>query len=292
MLRSRVENACSFCLYDQLDALCCGLYRPTRVDALCPNLHRRFVGVHDGDTITVYDGREQTRIRLDGIDCPETGADFSTRAKQLTPDLAFGKQVQIRGKETDRYGCLVARVIVDGTEVSLALVEARLAWHYKQYSNDQVLAAAEIVAKAKKIGVWSLPNPVPPWAYRAGTVISSGPYHGNARSKVYHAAGCQHYDCKNCTVQLASADEAKHLGFRPHESCTGHKSETAVPASSSAVSTSTSSVTYHGSRNSKVYHAPGCRYYTCKNCTVMLKSKEEAAQKGFRPHSGRGGCVQ
>jgi len=64
----------------------------------------KVVGVHDGDTITVYDGREQTRIRLEGIDCPETGADFSTRAKQLTSDLVFGKQVQIEGKETDRYG--------------------------------------------------------------------------------------------------------------------------------------------------------------------------------------------
>ncbi len=187
---------------------------------------------------------------------------------------------------------MVARVIVDGTDVSLALVEAGLAWHYKQYSDDPVLAAAEVVAKAKKVGVWSLPNPVPPWAYRAGTVISSGPYHGNARSKVYHAAGCQHYDCKNCTVALASAEEAKSRGFRPHESCTGHKSETTASASTIAEPSSVSGVTYHGNRNSKVYHAPGCRYYTCKNCTVILKSKEAAVQKGFRPHSGRGGCVR
>jgi hypothetical protein len=188
---------------------------------------------------------------------------------------------------------LVARVIVDGTDVSLALVEAGLAWHYKQYSDDPILAAAEVVAKAKKVGVWSLPYPTAPWAYRAGTVISSGPYHGNRSSKVYHAAGCQHFDCKNCTVELASAEEAKSLGFRPHESCTGHTSETiAATASSSAVSPSTAAVTYHGNRNSKVHHAPGCRYYTCKNCTVILKSKEEAAQKGFRPHSGRGGYVR
>ena len=103
----------------------------------------KVVGVHDGDTITVYDGREQTRIRLDGIDCPETGADFSNRAKQLTSDLVFGKQVHLEGKETDRYGRLVARVIVDGRDVSLALVEAGLAWHYKQYSDDPVLAAAD-----------------------------------------------------------------------------------------------------------------------------------------------------
>ena len=55
----------------------------------------KVVGVHDGDTITVYDGREQTRIRLEGIDCPETGADFSTRAKQLASNLVFGKQVRV-----------------------------------------------------------------------------------------------------------------------------------------------------------------------------------------------------
>ena len=143
----------------------------------------KVVGVHDGDTITVYDGREQTRIRLDGIDCPENGTDYSQRAKQFTSDLVFGKQVRIEGKETDRYGRLVARVKVDGTDVSLAFVEAGLAWHYKQYSNDQFLAAAELVARAKKIGVWSLPNPVPPWDHRSGvasaTTATSGPYHGN-----------------------------------------------------------------------------------------------------------------
>ncbi len=94
----------------------------------------KVVGVHDGDTITVYDGREQTRIRLDGIDCPENGTDFSQRAKQFASDLVFGKQVRIEGKERDRYGRLVARVKVDGTDVSLALVEAGLAWHYKRYS--------------------------------------------------------------------------------------------------------------------------------------------------------------
>ncbi len=67
----------------------------------------KVVGVHDGDTITVYDGREQTRIRLDGIDCPENGTDFSQRAKQFTSELVFGRQVRIDGKETDQYGRLV-----------------------------------------------------------------------------------------------------------------------------------------------------------------------------------------
>ena len=254
----------------------------------------------------------------------ETGADFSQRAKQFTSDLVFGKQVRIEGKERDRYGRLVARVIVDGTDVwkspsmsalvrrssgvskaiaiwalSFKPLEAGLAWHYKQYSSDRVLAAAELVARKKKVGVWSLPNPVAPWDHRSGVAsgTTSGPYHGNSRSKVYHAQGCQYFDCKNCTVNLASKETAASQGFRPHERCVGVAASSQAasptpPASSANPSSPTSSTTYHGNKKSHVYHAPGCRYYSCKNCTVSLSSKEEAARKGFRPHSGRGGCVR
>ena len=92
----------------------------------------KVVGVSDGDTITVYDGREQTRIRLDGIDGPERGAHFSQRAKQFTSGLVFGKQVRIEGKERDRYGRLVAgrdrRVVGacrSGTRVAFQAVLSR-----------------------------------------------------------------------------------------------------------------------------------------------------------------------
>ncbi len=120
----------------------------------------KVVGISDGDTIKVYDikvydGQTQTRIRLEGIDCPESGADFSNRAKQLTSDLVFGKRVRIEGKERDQYGRLVARVFVGDIDLSLALVEAGLAWHYKQYSDDAVLAAAEVVARTKKLSMFS-----------------------------------------------------------------------------------------------------------------------------------------
>jgi endonuclease YncB( thermonuclease family) len=62
----------------------------------------KVVGISDGDTITVYDGIQQTKIRLEGIDCPEDGADFSHRAKQFTSELVFGKEVRIVGKEFDK----------------------------------------------------------------------------------------------------------------------------------------------------------------------------------------------
>ena len=117
----------------------------------------KVVGVTDGDTISVLRDGKAVKIRLDGIDCPERGADFSSKATKFTSALVFGKNVEVRGKENDRYGRLVARIVVDDQDVSVALVQAGLAWHYLKYSSDPVLSRAEATAKAAEIGVWALP---------------------------------------------------------------------------------------------------------------------------------------
>ena len=68
----------------------------------------KVVGVSDGDTITVLRDRTPVRIRLSGIDCPETGQDFGSRANSATSELAFGKVVTVRARQNDRYGRTVA----------------------------------------------------------------------------------------------------------------------------------------------------------------------------------------
>jgi endonuclease YncB( thermonuclease family) len=51
----------------------------------------RVIGIADGDTITVLTAdKTQHRIRLNGIDAPETGQDFGSRAKQAASELSFG----------------------------------------------------------------------------------------------------------------------------------------------------------------------------------------------------------
>src|SRR6516164_3600271 len=84
----------------------------------------RVVGIADGDTITVLTAdKTQHRIRLWGIDAPETGQDFGSRAKQAASELAFGKQVTIRPLDTDRYGRIVAEVILpDGRSMNREMV--------------------------------------------------------------------------------------------------------------------------------------------------------------------------
>jgi endonuclease YncB( thermonuclease family) len=134
----------------------------------------RVVGVTDGDTISVMRDGRSVRVRLEGIDCPERGQDFGQRAKQFTSEMAFGKDAVVDVRDVDRYGRL-ARVTVDGEDVSLALVRAGLAWHYTRYSRDLELAEAEIAAKSAQLGLWSRSAPTPPWEFRQSAPLRRNP---------------------------------------------------------------------------------------------------------------------
>lgn len=85
----------------------------------------RVVGVSDSDTITVLDAsKRQHKIRLDGIDAPESSQDFGGRAKQSLSDLVFGKTVTVVGSKQDRYGRTVGKVTLsDGKDINLEQVE-------------------------------------------------------------------------------------------------------------------------------------------------------------------------
>lgn len=41
-----------------------------------------------------------------------------------------------------------------------------MAWNYVKYSKDKSLADFEAEARKNKIGLWSQPNPIPPWNFR------------------------------------------------------------------------------------------------------------------------------
>ncbi|MFY7953916.1 MAG: thermonuclease family protein [Armatimonadaceae bacterium] len=130
----------------------------------------RVVGVSDGDTITVLaSGNRQVKVRLDGIDAPESRQDYGQRAKQLASDLVFGKQVTVTTKERDRYGRTVGSVTVGGVDVNLAMVSAGMAWWYRQYApGNAALERAESSARAARRGLWASSSPVPPWEFRRG----------------------------------------------------------------------------------------------------------------------------
>ena len=127
----------------------------------------KVIKITDGDTIVVLiEGNQQLKIRLEGIDCPESNQDFGNRAKQAVSDLCFGKEVVIQKSGEDRYGRTLGYVFVGDVNVNKELLRQGLAWHYKQYNNDEELAKLEHEARKKKIGLWSQPKPLAPWDFR------------------------------------------------------------------------------------------------------------------------------
>jgi len=127
----------------------------------------KVVGVTDGDTIKVLRNGKEVKVRLFGIDCPEKGQAFGTKANQETSDLAFGKEVTVIEHGTDRYGRTLGDVIFhDGKNLNQEQVQSGLAWWYKKYSTDQTLERLEAEAREAKRGLFADAKPVAPWDWR------------------------------------------------------------------------------------------------------------------------------
>jgi endonuclease YncB( thermonuclease family) len=128
----------------------------------------RVVSVHDGDTLTALDaGNVQHKVRLAGIDAPEIGQPFGTASRDGLRALVLRKSATIHGDERDRYGRVVARLEIEGRDVNRQMVLDGMAWHFKRYSDDASLAAAECEAREARRGLWGDREPVPPWKWRA-----------------------------------------------------------------------------------------------------------------------------
>lgn len=127
----------------------------------------RCVKVYDGDTIEVMAGGPKSlRVRLHAIDAPEKSQPFSNVARQRTRELVEGKRVRVEVRDRDQYDRLVARVYIDGRDLSEQLIREGLAWHYTRYSSEIALGSAQRDARKARRGLWQDPDPEPPWEFR------------------------------------------------------------------------------------------------------------------------------
>ena len=117
----------------------------------------RVTSVIDGDTVDLIPAGEKRtiRVRLEGMDAPERGEPFNDAARRLTRVLVFDQRVRVEGRDVDRYGRLVARVIASGKDVSVELIRSGLACHYTRYSSDPLLAKSQAQAQGEGQGFWA-----------------------------------------------------------------------------------------------------------------------------------------
>jgi endonuclease YncB( thermonuclease family)/DNA/RNA endonuclease G (NUC1) len=132
----------------------------------------RAFGVNDGDTcrIRTPDGR-QYRVRLFGIDAPESDQPHGTAARDALRSLIDGRDISVRFTGAQTYGRRVARLYVDDVYVNRDMVADGWAWHYDRYTEGEEreqFAAAQRDAQEERVGLWVDDLPIKPECWRRG----------------------------------------------------------------------------------------------------------------------------
>jgi endonuclease YncB( thermonuclease family) len=137
------------------------------------DLTGRIVSIADGATVTLLDAaRQHHKIRLKGIDAPESHQPFGQKSKTNLSAMVFNKDVVAECGKQDNYRREICKIIVGGMDANLEQIKAGMAWWYRDYSRDQSAQdredyeIAEFNAKVRRLGLWSDTNPVPPWEWR------------------------------------------------------------------------------------------------------------------------------
>lgn len=179
--------------------------------------------VVDGDTLIIDDGAD-TRVRLIGVDTPETVKPrgrvepWGKEASDFSKKALTGKAVYLEYDEEkeDRYGRTLAYIWTEDPRVSdkpkeEILFNYRLvaSGYARERANEpntryqSLLHKGEIVAMDHVRGIWAVEG-------------KEGPAKGNKRSKVYHLPADESYDKlspKN-TIYFENAMEAERAGYR------------------------------------------------------------------------------
>ena len=135
----------------------------------------KVVGVTDGDTVRVLIDSREVRVRLEGIDAPESKQPYGTQSKTALSELVFGKDVRLVVSGKDRYGRTLGTLFVGEQNVNLQMVRDGMAWHYKRFNHDETMAGAEREAREGRKGLWQDASPIAPWEWRRRGLSESNP---------------------------------------------------------------------------------------------------------------------
>jgi len=138
--------------------------------------------ISDGDTIQVNCQGAKVKVRLYGIDAPETeksnkktghvskpGQPYGEEAYQALKSKVNRKSVKLDIMAVDQYKRSVGIVWLDGKNINKEMVAEGYAWAYRQYldrPHASEYIELEDQARAKRLGLWEQNNPQPPWEFR------------------------------------------------------------------------------------------------------------------------------
>src|SRR3990172_8923697 len=104
----------------------------------------RVMRVIDGDTFVVKTGE---RVRLVGLDAPETGSCGAEEAKVYLEGLISGKLIRLAGDDRDSWGRRLGFVTAGNTDVNLEMV--RSGW--ARYDSFADIKSPELAAVGQQV---------------------------------------------------------------------------------------------------------------------------------------------
>lgn len=184
--------------------------------------------VVDGDTVVVvYQGREE-KIRMIGVDTPETvdprkpveyfGREASAFTKKLLPP-GIRVRLEFDWEKRDKYGRMLAYVYKGGMFVNAEIIKQGYGHAYTRFPFRYLEDFRRYEREAREAGrgLWggsgigrTETRGTPARPARQGKII------GNKKSMIYHVPGGQSYDkvAPENRVYFDTEEEAQRAGYR------------------------------------------------------------------------------
>ena len=107
----------------------------------------------DGDTLDLTTNQ---RVRLKGINTPESSMPYYTEAKTFLQSLAQNKSIEIESYGTDKYGRILAHLFINDKNINKEILQQGLAtlYYYEPDQHYEELKEAEEFARLNNKGLW------------------------------------------------------------------------------------------------------------------------------------------
>ena len=194
--------------------------------------------VPQGDQVSIKINNKLISVRLAEIDSPDPRQPFSKQAREFTKDLTLGQTIQVKVRSIDRYRRVIGDIrLKDGRILNHEVIRWGYAWHYRVSTEPNlILDHLEYEAWKKRLGLWVLESPIPPWKFRAESKPPEPPsssnkvdynrifeygLFGNRNTGFYSWPACSMYRIppKKNRIIFSNKREAKNLGYRKAPHC-------------------------------------------------------------------------
>ena len=131
------------------------------------DLQGKVTRIADGDTFTITSNGQRYRIRMYGIDAPESSQKYGKESTKYLSKIILNKQVGIKIMDKDRYDRIIGKVFYNNQDINERMLESGHAWFYEYYAkNETGYKNAYEDARKNKKALWKDANPENPRDYR------------------------------------------------------------------------------------------------------------------------------